>query len=62
MASVLQLVIPLEGGLRRLLVEELYNAHHFGVSKTLELLYLRVWWPQMCLFVAEYIASYSVCA
>ena len=38
MAAGLQLVIPPEGGLRRLLVEELHCAYHFGVSKTIALL------------------------
>ncbi len=57
-----QLVVPPEGGLRRLLLEEIHAAGHFGSKRTQALLAQRVFWPNMASDVTQYVRECEVCA
>ena len=58
--NVCQLVVPRSGGLRQLLLQELYNmsyAAHLGVQKTTFALLERAWWPNLAVNVKKFVAG-----
>ena len=56
-----QLVIPPEGGLRQLLMEEAHAAGHFGSAKLYNLLCARVFWPRMRQDVTNFVKTCAIC-
>ena len=56
-----QLVIPPEGGLRQLLMDNVHSPNHFGVKHTLALLQSHVFWPCMGNDVAAFVRGCEFC-
>jgi hypothetical protein len=59
-----RLAIPRDTGLKQMILQELHdypNAGHLGVTKTLQRVANRFWWPHMTRTVRHYVTSCPSC-